>query len=102
MVRPVDPGWTDHAIGRRRPKVVSVRNLLANILLSLISVVLCLVVAEVAVRIIDGESPVMLALPETVSSQGVDTTGGYLDRLPRAASVDRALFFSDPPPLPNR
>jgi hypothetical protein len=79
-----------------------VRNFLANALLSVVSVAVCLVLAEVAVRIIDGQSPVTLALPETIASEGVDTTGGYLDKLPRAAGVDRALFFTDPPPLPNR
>jgi len=79
-----------------------VRNLAANSLLTLISVAVCLVLAEVAVRIIDGESPVTLQLPKILSSQGVDTTGGHLDKLSRAASVDRDLFFSDPPPLANR
>jgi len=79
-----------------------VRNFFANTLLSVVSVVVCLVLAEVAVRVIDGQSPVTLVLPETLSSAGVDTSAGYLDRLPRAAGVDRALFFSDPPPLPNR
>ena len=39
--------------------------------------------AEGAVRLIDGQSPVALALPEVVSNPGVDTTGGHLDKLPR-------------------
>jgi hypothetical protein len=79
-----------------------VRNFLANLLLVVVSFVFCVLLAEGAVRIIDGQSVVALALPEVNSSQGVDTTGGHLDEMPRAASVDRALFFTDPPPLPNR
>jgi hypothetical protein len=78
------------------------RNFLANALLTLVSVVVCVALAEVAVRIIDGQSPVTLVLPEQIAAQGVDTTGGHLDKIPRAPSVDRQLFFSDPPPLPNR
>ncbi len=78
------------------------RNFLANLLLITVSFVFCVLAAEGAIRIIDGQSVVALALPEVNSSQGVDTTGGHLDEIPRAASVDRALFFSDPPPLPNR
>ena len=84
------------------PEGPVLRNFLANLLLIAVSFALCLLVAEGAIRIIDGQSVVALALPEVNSSQGVDTTGGHLDEMPRAASVDRALFFSDPPPLPNR
>src|SRR5579872_3536349 len=78
------------------------RNFLANLLLIVVSFVFCVIVAEGAIRIIDGQSVVALALPEVNSSQGVDTTGGHLDEIPRAAGVDRTLYFSDPPPLPNR
>jgi hypothetical protein len=78
------------------------RNFLANLLLIAVSFVVCLLAAEGAIRIIDGQSVVALALPEVNSSQGVDTTGGHLDEIPRAATVERALFFTDPPPLPNR
>lgn len=78
------------------------RNFLANALLTVVSVVACVAFAELAIRIIDGQSPVSLVLPEQLGSEGVDTTGGHLDSIPRAASVERQLFFSDPPPLPNR
>ncbi len=78
------------------------RNFLANLLLIIVSFAFCVLVAEGAIRIIDGQSVTALALPAVNSSQGVDTTGGHLDEIPRAASVDRALFFTDPPPLPNR
>jgi hypothetical protein len=68
----------------------------------MVSVVVCLVAAEGAIRIIDGMSPAALVLPEMISSQGVDTTAGHLDKMPRAAGVEREWFFTDPPPLPNR
>ena len=75
------------------------RGVLANIALTVASIVVCVLLAEAAVRVIDGQSPVALVLPEVISNPGVDTTGGHLDRMPRAASVDRALFFEDPPRL---
>ena len=78
------------------------RNFLVNGLLTVVSVVVCVVLAEVTVRIIDGQSPVSLMLPVEVSSRSINVAGGHLDQVPRAASVDRDLFFSDPPPLPNR
>ncbi len=78
------------------------RAFLGNAILTLVTVLVCTLLAEIAIRIVDGQSPVMLVLPEKLSSEGVDTTGGWLDKLSRPASVDRALFFSDPPPLPNR
>jgi hypothetical protein len=78
------------------------RNFLVNGLLALVSVVVCFVLAEVTVRIIDGQSPVSLILPVAVSSQSINVAGGHLDEVPRASSVERNLFFSDPPPLPNR
>ena len=80
----------------------AVRNFLANLALSVVSVVVCVVLAEGIVRIIDGQSPIALMLPEVQGALGVDTTGGYLDKLPRADGVERAWFFADPPPLPNR
>jgi hypothetical protein len=82
--------------------VRTVRNFLANAALSVVSVVVCVVLAEGIVRLIDGQSPITLMLPEVQGAQGVDTTGGHLDRMPRADGVDRAWFFQDPPPLPNR
>ena len=78
------------------------RNFLANLLLSVVSVLVCVGLAEVVVRLIDGQSPVRLVLPEYAGNVGVDTTAGHIDKMPRAAGVEREWFFSDPPPLPNR
>jgi hypothetical protein len=83
-------------------KRAGLRAFFGNAVLTLASIVFCALMAELTVRIIDGQSPVQLVLPQVMASHGVDTTGGYLDKLPRAASVERQLFFSDPPPLPNR
>ena len=69
------------------------RGFLANACLTVTSIVVCTLLAELAVRIIDGQSPVMLLLPQVMASHGVDTTGGYLDKLPGVPSVDRRLFF---------
>ena len=88
--------------GRHLKESGRMRNVLVNGLLTLVSVVVCVVLAEVTVRIIDGQSPVSLMLPVAVSSQSINVAGGHLDEVPRASSVERDLFFSDPPPLPNR
>jgi hypothetical protein len=78
------------------------RAFVGNTLLVVASSVLCVLVAELAVRIIDGHSPVALSLPEVLGNLGVDTTARHLDSIPRAQGVDRELFFTSPPPLPNR
>ncbi|MPZ34291.1 MAG: hypothetical protein GEV13_25465 [Rhodospirillales bacterium] len=60
-----------------------------NVLLVAVSVALCTVAAELAVRHLDADSdsgPAARHLDETGLSPG----------------VDRAWFFADPPPLPNR
>ncbi|MDP1753717.1 MAG: hypothetical protein Q8L22_30075 [Reyranella sp.] len=73
---------------------------LKNILLVFASVVLCLVAAEAIVRVLDGYSMGTLRLntPTGPASVGAE----LVDRIPRAAGVERAWFFADPPPLPNR
>jgi hypothetical protein len=78
------------------------RKFLGSGLLLVVSVVLCLIVAEVATRWADGLSLVNLRLPEAVGALGLDTTAEHLDEVPRAAGVERAWFFREPPPLPNR
>lgn len=75
---------------------------LGNILLTVVSVVFCVVLAEFATRIIDGLPPVAMEMPSEMGSLGRDTTAAHLDEVPRAPGVDRALFFTDPPPLSNR
>src|SRR6186713_3371541 len=75
---------------------------LINIAISILTIILCFFVAEGALRIIDGQSPVAVVLPVMASSPGTDTTAAHLDAIPRAASVPRDLFLSTPPLLPNR
>lgn len=58
------------------------------------------VVAEAAVRYIDGYPMFAVPLGDPAGSATVDPA--VLDRFPLAAGVDRQWFFSDPPPLPNR
>jgi hypothetical protein len=66
-----------------------VRRLWLNVLLVAASVALCTVAAEFVVRQLD-----------------VDSDSGpaarHLDEIALASGVDRAWFFADPPPLPNR
>lgn len=78
------------------------RGYLVNGLLAFFSVLICIVMAEVAVRIIDGLPATSVDLPQYSGAAGSDTTAAHLDEVPRAAGVGRELFFSDPPPLPNR
>ena len=73
---------------------------LKNLLLVCISVALCLLAAEVIVRLLDGYDVGTLRLntPTGPAHVGAD----LVDRIPRATGVERAWFFDDPPPLPNR
>ena len=78
------------------------RKILANGLLLVGSLLLCLVVAEGATRWADDVPLIALTLPASNGGIGLDTTAERVDEVPRAASVAREWFFSDPPPLPNR
>ncbi len=73
---------------------------LKNILLVCSSVVLSLIAAEAIVRTIDGYALGALRLntPTGPASVGAE----LVDRIPRAAGVERAWFYGDPPPLSNR
>ncbi len=64
------------------------RNFLKNALLVLVSVALCTVAAEGIARWAD--------------ATGDADVAQRLDEIPRAPGVERAWYFSDPPPLPNR
>ncbi len=73
---------------------------LKNLLLVCASVVLSLVAAEAIVRLVDGYTLGALRLN---TPTGPTRVGAELvDRIPRAMGVERAWFYSDPPPLPNR
>ena len=61
---------------------------LKNVLLVLVSVVLCTALAEGMVRWLDAQEP--------------SAAVRYLDGLPLAEGVRRSWFAEDPPPLPNR
>ena len=78
------------------------RSFWVNGLLTLFSMLVCVAMAEVAVRIVDGLPATSVGLPQYSGAIGFDTTAAHLDEVPRASGVERTLFFSDPPPLPNR
>jgi hypothetical protein len=71
-----------------------------NFLLFCVSIALSVLVAEGAVRYIDGYA--MFATPLSAPSGSASVAPETLDRIPRAAGVERNWFFNDPPPLPNR
>ena len=71
-----------------------------NLLLVLASIVLSLVVAEGLVRYIDGYD--MFGTPLSEPRGAMVAKPDVMDQIPRAAGVERAWFFTDPDPLPNR
>jgi hypothetical protein len=71
-----------------------------NILLVLASVIFSLVIAEAAVRYIDGYAMLAFPLDKPVGSMTVGQE--LLDQIPLASGVEREWFLSDPPALPNR
>src|SRR5262245_14567196 len=73
---------------------------LKNILLVLASIFVSVVVAEGVVRYIDGYRMLSWPLSEPIGALVVKP--GVMEQVPRAAGVDPAWFFTDPPPLPNR
>ena len=75
---------------------------LANAIMVSVSILIGLIFAEGAARILAGLPLTQLELPVRLVNIGNDTTAERLDDVPRAASVERAWFFTDPPPLPNR
>jgi hypothetical protein len=66
----------------------------------LVSLIISFAGAEVVVRFINGQPLFAFPLPDPVGSATVKPD--QLDSIPLAAGVDRAWFFTDPPPLPNR
>ncbi|MDI1284593.1 MAG: hypothetical protein PSV46_09360 [Reyranella sp.] len=64
------------------------RDFLKNALLVLVTIAICTVAAEGIARWAD--------------AGGGEDVARRLDEVPRAAGVERAWYFSDPPPLPNR
>ena len=67
-----------------------------------VSILIGLIFAEGAARILDQLPLTQIELPVRLVNIGNDTTAERLDDVPRAPSVERAWFFTDPPPLPNR
>jgi hypothetical protein len=78
------------------------RRYLGSFLLLLASLIVGLVLVEVATRIVDDLPATGVVLPERVAARGNDTTSLYFDGVARAAGTSRELYLSDPPPLPNR
>ena len=75
---------------------------LSNGLTLSLSLLTCLVLAEGAIRLVDGLPLTDIDLPAAYSDIGRDTTMQHLDKVPLAKGVARDWFFIDPPPLPNR
>jgi hypothetical protein len=75
---------------------------LVNGLVIVVTVTIGVVVAELAVRLIDGLPIASLIVPESRGALGRDTTASHVARLPTAAGISRKLYDSEPPPLPNR
>ena len=73
---------------------------LKNLLLACTSVALCLIAAEAIVRTLDGYTLGALRLNTPTGPASV--AAELVDRIPRASGVERAWFYGDPPPLPNR
>lgn len=69
-------------------------------LLLLVSLAVCVAVAEAVVRVLNGQPLLAFPLPET-GDEGV-LKHEQVDTIPRATGVDRSWFFTDPAPLPNR
>lgn len=72
---------------------------LSNGCLVIISIFIACAFAEAATRVVDGLPIFTDWLPDTLD-RGL--AARYVDVIPRATGVERAWFFSDPPPLPNR
>lgn len=73
---------------------------LKNVLLFFVSIVFSVLVAEAAVRYLDGYP--MFRVPLGNSQGSPTVSSDILDKAPLAAGVDRQWFYGDPPPLPNR
>src|SRR5262245_20388611 len=74
----------------------------ANGLIFSLSLLICLLLAEGAIRLVDGLQLTDIDLPPAYTHIGLDTTLQHLDKVPLAKGVARDWFFIDPPPLPNR
>ena len=73
---------------------------LSDLMLVVATILVCTIFAEGLVRFLDGRPLFAFPLAEPVGPSSVG--GEMLDRVPRAASVERDWFFTDPAPLPNR
>ena len=78
------------------------KNFLTNTLVTTLTVLVCVVLAEAGMRIADGLPATSMVLPESIGTLGVDTTANHLEAVPRAPGIELKLFGENPPPLPNR
>jgi hypothetical protein len=69
-------------------------------LLMLVSIVVCVAIAEAVVRVLNGQP--LLAFPLPDARDEGQLKPGQVDAIPLAPGVERAWFFTDPAPLPNR
>lgn len=78
------------------------KKFLGSVLLTAMSVMVCVAFAELATRMIDGLPWFAADLPPVGGTEGTDTTANHLGNLPKADGATPTLYASDPPPLPNR
>lgn len=78
------------------------KKLFGNVVATIVSVVVCLGIAELAMRAIDGLPLFAATLPPVGGTLGSDTTRVHFDRMPKPQATSWELFKSNPPPLPNR
>ena len=73
---------------------------LSDLALVVGTILVCTILTEGVVRFLDGRPLLAFPLAEPVGPATVSDR--LLDKVARAAGVERDWFFSDPPPLPNR
>jgi hypothetical protein len=93
MTRVADEGAGPRSGARRSSRI-------ADAVLVVTSVLVSIVVAEGVVRYLNGQPLLVFPLPEVVDTAPIKA--GQLEQIPLAAGVDRAWFFNDPAPVPNR
>ncbi len=78
------------------------KSFIGNVLATLVSVVLCLGIAELAMRWVDGLPLFASWLPPVGGTWGSDTTATHFPKYPRPEGTSWELFKTNPPPLANR
>jgi hypothetical protein len=72
----------------------------ADTLLLVVSIVVGIAFAEAVIRVLNGQPLLAFPLPDAVDEGKLKPE--QVEAIPLAGGVDRAWFFTDPAPLPNR